>query len=343
MAAAGLVVAAVVAGQTTRHSDIEATTSAPFTTPGAPATTPAVSATTIASTTITPATIAPATIAPATTAPATTTTALATTVAPTTVTTAAPQPQPGAPDGEPALDVLARIPVTNEHGAGYDRGRFPTWLDLDGDGCDARAQVLIRESTTQATVGSGCHVTAGAWLSTYDGTITGNPGELEIDHVVALKEAWDSGAYAWSDERRVAYANDVTDARTLHAVSVASNQSKGNADPSNWMPPDRGDWCRYLGDVVSIKARWSLSMDQSEAGRIRNLFEGECAGLRIAPGAALPPYATPPPTTAAVPPNSDVYYENCNAARAAGAAPIHVGEPGYRPGLDRDHDGVACE
>ena len=123
---------------------------------------------------------------------------------------------------------------------------------------------------------------SGQWLSAYDGVVTTDPHALEIDHVVALKEAWDSGAFAWDAARLEAYANDVTDRRTLAAVTTASNQAKSDRDPSTWLPPLVTDQCTYLGDWIAIKARWGLSMDDTEAARLRSLLEGQCAGLTIA-------------------------------------------------------------
>ncbi len=187
-----------------------------------------------------------------------------------------------------ALTVLQSIPIQLEHGAGYNRDLFAVWSDLDGDGCDTREEVLRSESLVTALLAANrCTVISGEWLSSYDGSEVSDPSALDIDHVVALKEAWDSGAWAWSPERRIAYANDQTDGRTLAAVSAASNRSKGDADPSNWLP-DEPSVCRYLGDWIAIKARWALSMDQSEWGRIKNLLQGACAGTEIEPWPAAP-------------------------------------------------------
>ena len=181
-----------------------------------------------------------------------------------------------------ALALLATIPVQLEHRGGYSRDLFAIWSDLDGDGCDTRADVLIAESLTPAQVDQfGCTVVAGDWLSLYDGITTTSPGDLDIDHVVALKEAWDSGAWQWSVERRIAYGNDTTDSRTLAAVSAISNQAKSDKDPSNWLPPDVNEICHFLSDWVSIKARWQLSMDESEWGRIKNQLKDRCPGLQI--------------------------------------------------------------
>ena len=205
------------------------------------------------------------------------------------------------PGSHLALDVLALIAVANEVQDGYDRERFGYPGDLDGDGCDTRAEVLIRDSLTPAQVDpAGCHVVAGDWRSPYDGVTWTDPAELEIDHVVALKEAHDSGAWAWQPNRLVAFGNDLDDPRTLRAVTAAVNRDKGDADPSNWLPPDETYLCTYLGDWVAIKARWGLSMDQSEHGRIRNLLTDRCPGHVIAPWPDAPPDA-PPPT---VPPTA---------------------------------------
>ncbi|MDP9464425.1 MAG: HNH endonuclease [Actinomycetota bacterium] len=203
------------------------------------------------------------------------------TIAPTETTT----PFEGEID---TLDLLATIPVELEHRGGYARDLFAVWSDLDGDGCDTRAEVLIGESLTPAQVDpSGCAVVAGDWLSSYDGLTLTSPGDVDIDHVVALKEAWDSGAWQWSVARRISYANDITDPRTLTAVSATSNREKGDRDPSNWLPQD-SDVCGFISEWVSVKARWSLSMDDSEFGRIRNLLNGECVGVAIAPWSVAP-------------------------------------------------------
>lgn len=244
---------------------------------------------------------------------------------------------------ENALGVLERIVVQNEHRGGYDRALFPHWLDLDGNGCSARVDVLRRDSIRP--VGAGCSTAGGEWVSVYDGLASGDPAAFEIDHVVSLKEAWDSGAWAWPAPRRAAFANDLSDPRTLRAVSSASNGAKRDADPSNWLP--RLDRCRFLGDWVAIKARWGLSADQSEWGRIRNLLNGECAGLQVAvapdvPGLVLPKTSAPATVAgSSVPPPAG--FASCKAARSAGAAPLRRGDPGWRPSLDRDGDGVACE
>ena len=208
--------------------------------------------------------------------------------------------------GGSAIGLLQNIRVQNERASGYVRALFEHWRDIDGDGCDSREQVLKRDSVTLPQVDPySCKVITGDWVSPYDGARWSDPTDIDIDHVVALKEAWDSGAWAWSSATRKAYANDTSDKRTLLAVTDNVNQRKSDKDPSNWTPPLKSYLCTYLGNWISVKARWNLSMDKSEWGRIKNLLNSSCAGLVIAPWSAVPaagtiltsPVATSPTAT----------------------------------------------
>ena len=202
---------------------------------------------------------------------------------------------------EDAKSVLSTIKVENEYKTGYKRSLFIHWADLNGDGCDTREEILKRDSTSKPQVDPyRCYVVAGDWVSPYDGARLSDRGDVDIDHVVALKEAWDSGAWAWSESQRKAYANDMTDRRTLIAVTDRVNVSKSDKDPSNWMPPLRSYWCAYLGDWISVKARWGLSMDQSEFGRINNLLASDCTSLTIASWSAAPVIVAVPITVPAM-------------------------------------------
>lgn len=189
----------------------------------------------------------------------------------------------GIAQSQTALDLLRSVPIANENGRGYSRSLFKHWIDADGDSCNTREEVLIAESQSRAQVDPfGCKVIAGDWYSPYDGQVYTSPADLDIDHVVPLKEAWDSGAWAWSPARRQAFANDLSDPRPLIAVSASQNRSKGDKDPSNWIPAQPSYLCTYLADWVAIKAQWGLSMDQSEAGRIRNLLTRSCPSITVA-------------------------------------------------------------
>ena len=188
----------------------------------------------------------------------------------------------GANDTYLAIEVLKTISVQNEYTRGYKRELFKQWLDVDGDGCDAREQVLKRDAVGLPQVDPfKCFVVEADWLSPYDGERTSDRTRVDIDHTVALKEAWDSGAWQWSEAQRTAFANDTSDARSLIAVSSSSNRSKSDKDPSNWMPALRGYWCTYSANWIAVKARWGLSMDQSEWGRLNNVLSGQCVGTTM--------------------------------------------------------------
>jgi hypothetical protein len=182
-----------------------------------------------------------------------------------------------------ALSVLSTIVVQNEYKTGYSRSFFKHWIDANGNGCDTREEVLIAESQSKAQVDAfGCKVFEGDWLSPYDNVMHTNPSDLDIDHMVPLKEAWDSGAWNWTAAQRQTFANDLSDPRALIAVTVGQNRSKSDRDPSNWIPPQKSYVCTYLSEWVAIKARWNLSMDQSEFGRIKNLLTASCATVMVA-------------------------------------------------------------
>jgi len=188
-----------------------------------------------------------------------------------------------------ALSVLSIITVQNEYKTGYSRSLFKHWIDANGNGCDTREEVLIAESQSKAPVDAyGCKVIEGDWLSPYDNVMHTNPSELDIDHMIPLKEAWDSGAWNWTAAQRQTFANDLSDPRALIAVTAGQNRSKSDKDPSNWIPPQKSYTCTYLSEWVAIKAHWKLSMDQSEFGRIKNLLAASCASVTIAPWGTAP-------------------------------------------------------
>ncbi|MEU5874110.1 HNH endonuclease family protein [Glycomyces sp. NPDC047369] len=162
-------------------------------------------------------------------------------------------------------EALAALPVADESRTGYDRDLFRHWVDEDGDGCRTRQEVLIAEAVTAPAVDEDCKVTGGTWYSYYDETTVEGPAKLDIDHLVPLAEAWDSGASAWTPERREAYANDLGDEIPLIAVTARSNRSKADQDPAQWMPPSQGAACRYVHEWVSVKTRWGLAVDAAEA------------------------------------------------------------------------------
>ena len=104
---------------------------------------------------------------------------------------------------------LSRLKVQSEYSSGYSRSKFGDWIDADGDGLDTRAEVLIDESKVSVTISRGI-VRTGRWVSLYDNLTWTIGTDVDIDHVVALSEAWKSGAYRWSASRRLAFANDLS-------------------------------------------------------------------------------------------------------------------------------------
>lgn len=150
----------------------------------------------------------------------------------------------------PLADAVAGLPVALESRDGYDRNKFRHWNTGDdpADGCNARADVLLHEAVAPPTAGAGCRLTGGSWYSYYDATVVTSAGSLDIDHMVPLAEAWDSGASAWTAQRREPYANDQGAEASLVAVTARSNRSKADQDPAQWLPPAADVHGRYVGE-----------------------------------------------------------------------------------------------
>jgi len=157
---------------------------------------------------------------------------------------------------------------------GYSRDLFPTWLDLDGNGCDAREDTLVAESLVTATVSdSGCEVLDGRWLSIYDGVEITESSDLDVDHLVPLAEAWRSGASGWDTTRRMAFANDLSFPNHLIAVTASTNRSKSDSPPNEWRPPRQESWCRYATAWVTIKLTWSLTATTAERDALGQMLD----------------------------------------------------------------------
>lgn len=176
--------------------------------------------------------------------------------------------------GTALADLAGNLRVDDEHRAGYDRDRFEHWIDADGDGCDTRREVLIAEAIEAPIVGQGCWLSGGSWFSVYDGLTLTAIGRIDVDHVVALAEAWDSGAWRWTDERRRDFANDLGVDWALAAVSASSNRAKSDLDPADWLPGRAEAVCPFVTAWISVKARWALAVDQDEADALVRLAGG---------------------------------------------------------------------
>lgn len=173
----------------------------------------------------------------------------------------------------------------------YQRSLFPTWVDADRDGCNTRAEVLQAQTTVPVTytTATGCTVATGKWNSWYDAQTWTLASDVDIDHLVPLKEAWISGAWAWTTQQRQDYANDLSIPYALQAVTDNVNQSKSDSDPAAWMPPSAGAACQYAQDWVLVKYKWKLAVDAAERAKLNSLFStGGCGAQSL----VLPAQAT---------------------------------------------------
>lgn len=258
------------------------------------------------------------------------------------------------------LAALATLAVKGRAAkTGYERAQFgPAWLDADRNGCDTRNDVLRRDLTAKTfkVNTNDCVVLTGMRADDYTGTnishVRGN-SQLDIDHRVALSNAWQTGALKWTLEKRAAFANDPFN---LTATNAGANRSKGAGDAATWLPPNKNYRCDYVSIQIAVKQKYGLWVTSPERDAIVRVL-GDCAGhLLVADSDRAPtevdhkvkPVAaasTAPQMTSTPPPKQslDVYYRNCTAARAAGGAPVHRDQPGYGKHLDRDGDGVGCE
>ena len=242
------------------------------------------------------------------------------------------------------LTVKGRAPKT-----GYDRDLFGGgWVDTDRNGCDTRNDILARD-LTNVTYRPGtrdCVVETGTLADPYSGTlisfVKGNTtsNDVQIDHVVALSDAWQKGAQQWDGNTRIAFANDPLN---LLAVAGPLNLQKGDGDTATWLPPNKSYRCAYVARQVAVKHTYSLWVTQAEKDAMIRILS-TCPDQSLPDGTSTVPLTlVPAPATTQPQGPEAVYYENCAAARAAGAAPLYRGGPGYRSDMDGDDDGIACE
>ena len=157
------------------------------------------------------------------------------------------------------LAVKGRAPQT-----GYTRAQFgPAWADVDRNGCDTRNDILKRDLTsiTYRAKTRNCVVETGTLVDRYSGEtinfVKGNISsmEVQIDHVVALSNAWQTGAFKLSADQRKALSNDPLN---LFAVKGRLNSQKGDGDAATWLPPLKSFRCSYVAQQIAVKAKYSL-------------------------------------------------------------------------------------
>jgi hypothetical protein len=188
---------------------------------------------------------------------------------PLTASPAAADP-PGVPSPAVAAAELAALTVADEQNADtYDRDLFPHWITVSG-ACNTRETVLVRDGQDVVTNAS-CAAVSGSWYSPYDGATWTAASDIDIDHMVALSEAWRSGAWAWTTAQRRAFANSLSDSQ-LWSVTDNVNQAKGDKDPTTWRPPLTSIWCTYASSWIDVKHDWQLTLQQAEKTALEEML-----------------------------------------------------------------------
>ncbi|RSX53451.1 deoxyribonuclease [Bifidobacterium goeldii] len=170
----------------------------------------------------------------------------------------------------PAADALEQLTIDDQQsGAGYDRDSFGfRETDDDGNGCDVRDDVLARDLTNVIfSASKRCRVESGTLQDPYTGqTIdfvrgAGTSSAVQIDHVVALENAWQSGARDWDRAKRVRFGNDMVN---LLAVDGPANQEKGSASAAYWLPTNSEYRCDYVARQIGVKTKYALTVTTAE-------------------------------------------------------------------------------
>lgn len=261
--------------------------------------------------------------------------------------TSSVEPQGTAPIGSDeaseALRILNTLPVKGRAPkTGYSRAQFgDAWSDIDHNGCDTRNDILNRDLTAKQHKNSrGCVVISGILNDPYTGKVINfmrgkdTSEQVQIDHVVALSDAWQSGAQEISAQERLQLANDP---ENLLAVDGPANQQKSDSDAATWLPANASFRCSYVARQIRVKAKYHLWVKPAEKEAMINVLT-PCAGAAAKP-APVPQVDTPPAQN----PAPALAFQTCADARAAGYRNMHRGAPGYSDHLDRDGDGIACE
>ena len=144
-------------------------------------------------------------------------------------------------------------------------------------GCDAREITLIRDAINGSARwnSSTCAVTSGRWYEGYAGTTTTNPSSLDIEHIVAMQDAWNNGASAWNGDTRLQFSHDPL---VIAAVSSSENRSKGSRGPAQWKPSNKAAWPAYAQRYISIKHSYDLTLSsEAERKALREMLGGTTA------------------------------------------------------------------
>ncbi|MFE2723856.1 HNH endonuclease family protein [Kitasatospora sp. NPDC059327] len=189
--------------------------------------------------------------------------------------TAPPAPRPPLNDDQRLVNALPA--AVTAPAPGYDRTLFGGWEDLDGDGCTARQAVLLRDLTEQATAQdrpTECTtVLSGRLTDPYTGvSVITDVEHVDIDHRVALRDAWAAGANTWTEQWRQDFANDEDN---LLAVLPSVNRAKGSRGPDQWRPSgDKAARCAYAAGYARTKARWELGVTDAQRTALLEALNG---------------------------------------------------------------------
>jgi hypothetical protein len=265
-----------------------------------------------------------------------------------------PIPVRSEPDWQEAVTAVAGLTVKGRAPkTGYHRSVFGSaWSDGDGDGCDTRDDILLRDLQTPVLqAGSTCSVASGTLDDPYTNKVIvfrrGVTSEqVHIDHVVALSDAWQKGAQQWTAHLRLAFANDPLN---LLAVDSRANMAKGDSDAASWLPPVKGYRCPYVARQAQIKARYGLAVTEAEKQAMLTILSSCTASppTSAAPQPAAPavlpstmPSCEPAYPTICLPPDGTSPDLNCGAIPHRGFTVLRP-DPYHLDG--NDHDGVGCE
>lgn len=177
-------------------------------------------------------------------------------------------------------DLAALVVAGPASSAPYDRDRFgEAWLDVDGNGCDTRNDVLIRDLADVRFRADSvdCIVRTGTLTDPYTNTVISfvrgpdTSEAVQIDHVVPLSYAWKHGASEWTDAQRAAFANDPAN---LSAVDGPANQAKSDSGPADWMPPATGYTCTYVDRFAGVLLSYGLTVSPDDFDAIATVDAG---------------------------------------------------------------------
>ncbi len=162
----------------------------------------------------------------------------------------------------------------DEHYGAYNRSNWSHWSDDDGNCINVRHEVLISESIEEVVMDGNCKVKSGEWYDPYTNDKFTESKDLDVDHMVPLSEARNSGGYTWDKETKKKYANDMSYENHLIAVSSSANRSKGASTPDKWKPANEDFWCEYAEAWVVIKFTWGLTITMDEAVALKIMSDG---------------------------------------------------------------------